>query len=375
MLRSLKSGVSGYVRLERRTLTGSLQFTLNGISTSGEQTAVLLRREGGSWRAVRLDSFGAPRYGQTGLIWKFDPRNIAGHTLEDYGLVAVGELQNGSCDLLLCGCLNGHVDADWAQIREAVCRLLSPVRVSGADIPPIADKEAPDDSPESSDQPQILPELSQERPVYPGGDSATAQPAPEDAGNDASPGDAAETASHSPEESEASAQKTAAEPDARTVSPASEECDISVQISSAEPDILDTPAQSADALYDLPARKALYADETSAPTAGDLLALSDPSAVWPESIEPLRSLFFASQPVVPFESDGYVFVRAPLPEETGLEACLVGVKAQNGAPVGVCYAIPAASRTPEPPAGLEDYVWRDGDSQGYWVVCEDIARQ
>lgn len=143
MLRSLRTGVSGYVRLERRTLMGTLQFTVNGAPADGELYAILLYNQGGTWRGVKLGAFAAPRYGQTGLLWKFDPRNIEGRTLEQYNLTAVVEIRSGICELILCGNLNGSVDADWTQVRDAACRLFTSVRISGTPIPPIDD--SPDD--------------------------------------------------------------------------------------------------------------------------------------------------------------------------------------------------------------------------------------
>ncbi len=141
MLRSLKGGASGYVRLERRTLSGTLQFTLNSAPSGGELYAVLLCRRNGTWHAVKADAFGAPRYGQVGLVWSFDPRNIEGLTLEQYDMTAVAQVNGGTCELLLCGNLNGSVDADCTQIHAAVSRLFTPVRVSNPSQPP-ADRQS-----------------------------------------------------------------------------------------------------------------------------------------------------------------------------------------------------------------------------------------
>ena len=106
-------------------------------------------------------------------------------------------------------------------------------------------------------------------------------------------------------------------------------------------------------------------------TAGQQLALEDPTAEWPPSIEPLRKLFFASEAVVPFAAEDYVFIRAPLPEECGISSCLIGISCEGGLPNRVCYAIPSAY-SPEPPAGLEGYVWRGDRTRGYWVICETV---
>ena len=62
MLRGLRTGVSGYVRLERRTLIGTLHFTINGVQDGSSLYAVLLYRQGGSWHGVRAGELAAPRY-------------------------------------------------------------------------------------------------------------------------------------------------------------------------------------------------------------------------------------------------------------------------------------------------------------------------
>jgi len=381
MLRSLKTGVSGYVRLERRTLMGTLQFTVNGADSSGDLYAALLYRSGGGYSAIRTGQFSPPRYGQTGLVWKFDPRNIEGRTLEQYDLAAVIEIRNGVCELLLCGNLNGSVEADWMQVREAACRLFSPVRISGATISPI-DERPSCECRNENDGIQTLPEYGEQTPAYPDDEPQTpVQPRTEieETGSasesaemsigaeaelssgficskeektcEAAPvDDLDQPAAESMDEFDVPAQETSFD------QPAKPSLSSSVPIEPIEPDELDTPAQD---------------DFSAETTAGELLALSNPEAEWPSIIEPVRALFFSSEAVVPFETDGYVFIRAPLHEDCGVSSCLIGLYCENGRPERVCYAIPA-SYTPEPPAGLEGYVWQGDRTRGYWVVCENV---
>ncbi len=349
MLRSLKAGVSGYIRLERRTLMGTLQFTVNGINgNDAELYAVLLCRSDGSWRAIRLSSLNAPRYGQTGLLWKFDPRNIEGRTLEQYDLAAVVERRSGICDLLLCGNLNGTMEVDWAQVRDAACRLFTPVRVSGTPIAPIV----------SEDESQTTSDVQQ-------ADLCTADSAEESSSAESNsaistPDDAVETQAAVPV-SETEVPTEHPEESAVTEEPAALE-DIAVL----SREIVESPSEPETIDSDpLPA-------EPSPQTAGELLELDDPNAAWPESIEPLRSLFFSREVIIPFEADGYIFIQAPLPEETGMDSCAIGLLCGDGKPTSVCYAIPA-SYTPEPPPGLEGYVWRGDQSHGYWTICEHLS--
>jgi hypothetical protein len=69
--------------------------------------------------------------------------------------------------------------------------------------------------------------------------------------------------------------------------------------------------------------------------------------------------------------EGYVFIRAKMADETNIDHCAVGVKTENGRISGVCYALPMPY-TPEPPAGLEEYMWMGDTQSGWWVTCEDI---
>ena len=152
------------------------------------------------------------------------------------------------------------------------------------------------------------------------------------------------------------------------------------------PDELDTPALDESTMHE--ARVGGSMDSSAHPThdafdtpaaddfakeltAGDQLALDDPSLPWPAMIEPIRALFFSSEAIIPFESDGFVFVRAPMPEDSGIPDCLIGLNCENGRPYRICYAIPA-TYTPEPPAGLEGYIWRGDGAHGYWVICESV---
>ncbi len=362
MLRSLKSGVSGYVRLERRTLMGTLQFTINGIDSAQEMYAVLLYPQNGAYGTVRLEKFPPPRYGQTGLVWKFDPRNIEGRTLEQYSLAAVIVIQDGICELLLCGNLNGSFEADWALVRDAACRLFSPVRISGSPIPPIDEESVCKCEPNEDKGLQTLPEFDSEPPAYPGENSEERSTkdlsATEDAENAADETGRAEVISETaiePDEFDFPAGEAAYAVEAKPSQAVYEAADAEEAF--LESDELDTPAQDD------------FTEQHT--TAGDQLGLSDPDAEWPADIEPIRKLFFASEPIVPFETDGFVFIRAPLSADSDVSSCLIGIYCENGVPDRICYAIPSVY-TPEPPAGMEGYVWRGDHSRGYWVICEEI---
>ena len=398
MLRSLQSGVSGYVRLERRTLMGTLQFTVNGVTESGDLYAVLLYYNGSGYSGIRLGKFAVPRYGQTGLVWKFDPRNIESRELEQYELTAVIEIRKGICELLLCGNLNGAAEVDWIQVRDAACRLFSPVHISGTPISPITERNPVDSL--RDDHIQTLPEYNSDLPAFPGKERAKFE---EDCSNNPSCAAMNEDTSSENEMPTASCICTQA---------GSIELDMPAQ-ESEFPEITDTPHSSSGEYsqspvfiepddFDLPAQDERFLtaarvftegndektvdapepDELDIPasdeqvvdiTAGEQLPLTDPNAIWPASVEALRALFFSSKAVIlPFEMEEYIFIRVPLHMEDGTESCFAGIACKNGLPDRVCYAIPAPY-TPEPPVGLEGYVWQGDLANGCWVICEEVT--
>ncbi|MDD7368212.1 MAG: hypothetical protein PUG91_13075 [Clostridiales bacterium] len=173
MLRSLRAGIAGYVRLERRTLIGTMQFTVTGAREDELLYALLLYQVNGLWYAQPIGQLGPARYGQSGLVYRFDPRSIEGRALEDYTLVAVASLEDGVCDLVLAGFLNGSREVDWPQVRQAVCQSLATTSTSdrplvdqGAPIPPIC---TPDCCQICPDGGAVTLPLTPGRPVVDGG--------------------------------------------------------------------------------------------------------------------------------------------------------------------------------------------------------------
>ena len=173
MLRSLRAGIAGYVRLERRTLIGTMQFTVTGARSTERLYALLLYQVNGLWYAQPIGQLGPVRYGQSGLVYRFDPRSIEGRALEEYALVAVASLEDGVCDLVLAGFLNGTQEVDWPQVRQAVCQSFA---TSGTSDRPLVDQGAPIPPICTPDCCQICPDggavslpLTPDRPVVDGG--------------------------------------------------------------------------------------------------------------------------------------------------------------------------------------------------------------
>ena len=450
MMRSLRTGVAGYVRLERRTLMGTMQFTVTGARENETLYALLLYKVNGLWYAQILDQLGPARYGQSGLVYRFDPRSLAGRTLEDYTLVAVASLSDGVCDLALAGFLNGTQAVDWPQVRQAVCQSFAETNISdrllvdqGAPVPPICvpdrcsvrpqDNDArtlpPDDSespvtdgtatlpPDDSESPvtdgtATLPPDDSESPVADG----TATLPPDDSESFVQDGtademqdgesDAAVVPIFSSEpravseasESAAQAQQPAEAPDGtapQTADSAETEDSTSPQraaqaqpsapqttessetVNGAPPDTtpadaFDTPAKDnarPDA-FDTPARLNTEGGCENGCAAAELDTDSDQP--WPACIEPLRMLYRTRASCRPFDAAGFVLIKAPIAPETGLDHCIAGLSCAGGRPERVLYGIPARY-TPEPPPGLEGYIWRGGTSGGYWVIVRPVC--
>ena len=104
-------------------------------------------------------------------------------------------------------------------------------------------------------------------------------------------------------------------------------------------------------------------------TAAKVLGL-DIARPWPGCLEPLRRLFATQAPLEDAPDGEHVYVRAPMPEKSGFDACLVGLRTEDGAPVRLRYALPAR-RSPEPPPGLDGYRWLGDGESGWWIADTD----
>ena len=422
MMRSLRAGIAGYVRLERRTLIGTMQFTVTGAREDELLYALLLYQVNGLWYAQPIGQLGPARYGQSGLVYRFDPRSIEGRALEDYTLVAVASLEDGVCDLVLAGFLNGSREVDWPQVRQAVCQSFA---TSGTSDRPLVDQGAPIPPICTPDCCQICPDggaaslpLNPDRPVVDGGavslpladnapsatdgesepvESAAAVPtfssepraaneaavseaqsrqetAPHSAGQAEARGDTSQSADE-PVQPSAEAQHSAVPQSVgqtREGGDAPESTDSAEAIDGASPDAFDTPAQDGarpDA-FDTPARLNTGDDCENGCAAAELDTDSDNP--WPACIEPLRRLYRTRASCRPFDAEGFVLIKAPIAPETGLDHCIAGLSCAGGKPDRVLYGIPARY-TPEPPPGLEGYAWRGDTGSGYWVIVRPVC--
>ena len=342
MLRSLRPGVSGHVRLERRTLFATLQFTVSGTDDTPLQ-GFLLGRVNGKWQGAALGAFGAPRYGQAGLTVKFDPRNIQGLTLEQYALVGVAAQTAQGYISLLFGNLNGSIECTLECIQTECARLFG--TNAQTELPEAAEPPAANSLPEPESTENSA--ISEEQAVQPEEEQtadeldAPAPEAPEATSSDDSPAETDEL------DAPAQAVEEAADPFDAPARPDEAEAQSSGD-SPPETDELDAPAQKSDVRSRLTLSK----------------------CAWPEALQELHAFFETEEPIDEgFTLDDYIFARADLACVAGAEYCLVGVRVRNDRVDSVCYAVPASSGEVEPPAGLEAYR-REG---GYWVYCQDIS--
>lgn len=309
LLRSNAAGYSGHVRLERRTLMGSMYFLLQAPMECETLRAALVGRGRDSYHACAIGEMQRDSRGQAVLTYNFDPRNICSRELEQYQLIAITCAGDANCEIVLYGNVCGHADLNWERVRTALCGLYS----EGV----ARETEGVQALPEAGEA-QTLRETREIRPIY-------------DAGNQH--GDV-------PAISDALKRDTQEE--------------IREEIRDTQEDILE------DILENDPDRER---------SAGEALGI-DMTLPWPESIEPLRSLFALSVPMENPPDDEYVYIAAAMPPESGYAYSAVGVRVQDGVPVSVRYGLPAPW-SPQPPAGLEEYTWVGNQNYGWWMTQID----
>lgn len=347
MLRAHEPGYSGHVRLESRTLMGSMYFVVNVPAGSGALCAALIRRDArGNYFSTRIGNLRSDGRGQATLAYTFDPRNIDGVPLEDYLLITVVLRRPDGCALALSGNVNGSREVDWDSVTASACDVcqdtlpdcsLCPPAGPGIVIPvvpPVNRPASPGEGPLGSQTP-VVPPVNQ--PASPGeGPAGTQTPSVD---SPASPGEG-------PAGTQTPSVDSPAAPGEGPLGGQTPEV-----FSSTEP--------------------AAWAASGTLKEQSALAALGlDENAPWPGVSEPLRMLF-AGQPVRELMlGDGHTYVRAPMPASSGYDYVNIGVRTEGGEPVSVSYALPARY-TPEPPPGMEDYVWQGGASEGWWTLLTD----
>ena len=356
MLRAAAQGYGGHVRLERRTLTGSMYFIVNAPEGGGPLRAALAGQRDGQYYATPLGTLSRDRRGQLTLAWQFDPRSIEGRPLEAYAWVAVVEAGD-ACRVVLTGNVEGARDLDPVQLERAVCALFAGERPPAADLPePRA--EAPATAQEAAEPPEAA---QSDVKIYTGSRTRvyTRLPAPAQAPDGSEPADTAPTPVPDPDPGPANEPM----PDANGAP-----CEAMPAADSASCPVA-TPCAPGAAVVEMTPAASPEAEAPRVPvsrTAARALGL-DITRPWPTSAEPLRRLFATQSPAAAAPDAEYVYVSAPMPRGSGFGNSLAGLKAEGGQITGLRYALPARY-APLPPAGLEGYRWLGGGGDGWWVL-------
>lgn len=353
MLRGLDKGVTGHVRLERRTLMGTMQFTVSGAAASETLHAALLSKQNGRWIGAKLGTLGRDGRGQAELNASFDPRNIEGYELEQYALIIIVGAADDRYRLLMSGYVNGVVDVDWAQIHDAAKALYQAAPASSSDT--VAMEAAYSVDAAAAEPVTALPDV----------DCCCE--------NEAGAVELEESAKEANTESAAAEATDAAETDCccEEKEPIYEREDTLEEATEAEP--VEEPAPvtlSAVTLDEVAAMPDGQKEEIAQKMPAGLLLDLDITEKWPSAIEALRTIFLQETEITPFDDPGYVFVRAPLPGAADVSHCAVGIRCENKRPAAVCYAIPGSFQ-PDNPAGMEGYQWLGADNEGWWVIHVD----
>lgn len=374
MLRTHAQGYSGHVRLERRTLMGTMYVMINAPGDGSVLCASLVRRNNrGEYVAVKLGELRRDGRGQASLAYSFDPRNIEGAALEEYWLIAiVARDPLGRCSVVLSGNVNGSREVDWDAVQAAACAACR-LPVCENCPPPVSIPARPGEGPLGPQTPALppvdIPARPGEGPLNPPTPTLPPPDAPAAPGEgplnpptptvpDGAPAQPGEGPAELP---------TPSLPDGTPAAPGIGPLNPPTPDLTAIPE--EIPSDGFQPADDLP--EGLPLPTTFAPasaTAAELLGL-DSSVPWPGVAEQVRS-YFTQPPKELMPGDGYTYVSAPMPAGSGYDHVEVGIRAEDGVPISVAYALPSRF-TPEPPPGLEDYVWKGGAADGWWVIETD----
>ncbi len=190
MLRAAAQGYGGHVRLERRTLTGSMYFIVSAPEGVGPLRAALAGQRDGQYYATPLGTLSRDRRGQLTLAWQFDPRGIDGRPLEAYAWVAVAQTGD-ACRVVLTGNVEGSRELDPVRLEHAVCALYAAEEGPAADLPDAA--EAPAATEGASGPPAQANDTQSDIKIYTGTRARVFTPMPANAPEPGQPAEAQAT--------------------------------------------------------------------------------------------------------------------------------------------------------------------------------------
>lgn len=417
MLRGLEKGYTGHARLEKRVMSGTLDFTVS-TPTAGEALSAALIGPRGARLAIKpLGDFRDDDRGQKGLLASFDPRNIEGLELSDVTAAVVLREEDGGAVPVMYGWINGSKHVDWtetvAEMRAFYARPVSgdglPLKTGESNNVPGGGRETAgiaasvgmprtdsSGAKASAYSEAGIPNVGAAASVgaVQTGSSGAKASASSEAGTPGvgaatAPDGAANAASNDFASDSRKLENTAASDeyasDLRQCDNTPANAEINEYASDSQKsgntsayaafnDYSSDSQESEDSAPNAEAdTSAAVSDAGKAEPAGRALEL-DMSRKWPEDVEELRALFLTLPRYEPFELDGFVFVRAGMAAETGIDHCAVGIRAEDGRVTGVSYAIPMAYSA-DPPAGLEDAVWIGDGNRGWWVTVRNLPEE
>ena len=355
MLRPAITGASGHVRLERRTMTGSMYFIVSGQGEGWR--AALVGQRGREYYAADLGELKRDGRGQLTLAYAFDPRSIDGRPLEGYQLIVVTQVTPERCQVALTGNVDGAYPLDPGAVREVTCALyradapaadLPPAEATGFDMaaaPANAEVDLPVPSPEAapSPAPEPVPEPVPEPTPEP---TPMPEPVPEP------------TPMPEPVPEPTPMPEPVPEPVPEpTPEPVPEP--VPEPTPSPEPTVSGVPEAQRTKIYTRMRASATLVKPDDAPAQA--------ATSW-------CAQAVATPCVMPLE-DGYTYIRMPLPSACGTDYCMLGVRTKSGRVRSVRCAVPGAYAA-RPPQGMSGSVWLgagDGTPDGYWVFtvpCE-----
>jgi len=285
-----------------------------GLSPKAADIRVLLvAHTAGTDAVAPLDFLKVDRRGQGKLTAKLNGARLEGLPVSGYThLVVARDWPNPL--LLLSGVLTGKTSMPRGLLKDAVTRFLS-----------VPAKNTPPQSPMESLSPAAEPTRIYRRPLVPS----------------------------EPPEKASPVEDVPIQP-LQAVSPAKADASVPVFAAPAEePSDDPLPAMTIPTPSDAPSIDVL------------------PALRWPESVEGLQVYFAKLPPFAPFDAPGWRFVRVPMPPESGMPYCALGILPRDGTVVQVAYAVPG-KRGAVPPPGLHGYRFQPGlNNQGYWVLWQN----
>lgn len=345
MLRPAITGASGHVRLERRTMTGSMYFIVSGQGEGWR--AALVGQRGREYFAADLGELKRDGRGQLTLAYAFDPRSIDGRPLEAYQLIVVAQVAPQGCQVALTGNVDGAYPLDPEAVREVTCALYQPA-APAADLPPA--EETAFDMPAAPANAEVTVPEPEPEPTPEPTPAPTPEPAPEPV-----PVPVPEPTPE-PVPEPVPAPEPVLEP---TPEPMPEPVPAPEPMPEPTPEPTPVPETQRTKIY------------TRMRTSATIVKAEEPPA---QAATGWCAQAQATPCVMPLE-DGYTYIRMPLPSACGTSYCMLGVRTKSGRVWSVRCAVPGAYAA-QPPQGMAGSVWLsagDGTLDGYWVFtvpCE-----